>query len=186
MWMKRLRPRSRVFLVEPMEENIAVGRANFTRHDYDAVFIRSLVSKQHFGVDRFLNDRGYPHLEILHSDIQGYEVEMLEGCTESFRRRLIDYAFISTHSQILHDQVVGSLSAAGMRIEVSSGFNEETTSYDGFVFASRAELPQVVPNFSPIGRREILDSSPEKLVSYLSTTLHQNRVATAEEFKEAF
>lgn len=179
MWMKSVRPRAKVYLVEPMEEHIEIGQANFSRHGYDGNFIRSLVCKQHFVVDRFLEEHGYPRLDILHSDIQSYEVEMLEGCVESFRRRLIDYVFVSTHSQVLHDQVVASLSAAGMRVEISSGFDEESTSYDGFVFAIRAELPQMFPDFSPLGRREILQSNPEKLVSYLSTTLHDGTAATA-------
>jgi hypothetical protein len=179
MWMKRVRPRAKVFLVEPIEEHIKIGQANFNRHGYEGNFIRSLVCKQHFGVDRFLEERDYRRLDILHSDIQSYEVEMLEGCVESFRHRLIDYVFVSTHSQVLHDQVVASLSAAGMRVEISSGFDEESTSYDGFVFAIRAELPEMFPNFSPIGRREILQSKPEKLVSYLSTTLHEVAAQTA-------
>jgi hypothetical protein len=179
MWMKRLRARARVFLVEPMEENIAIGKANFLRHGYEGTFIRSVVGKTHFKVDEFLKERGYPRLDILHSDIQGYEVEMLEGAAESFRRELVDYVFISTHSQSLHDQTVAALSAYGMRVEISSGFDEETTSYDGFVLASRPALPAAFPGFSPLGRREIMNRNPEMLVSYLSEVLQSTRTATA-------
>jgi hypothetical protein len=175
MWMKHSRPRSRVFMVEPMEENIAAGRANFERHGYDGEFIRSLVCKEHFEVDGFLKGRGSPHLDILHSDIQGYEIEMLDGCTEAFERKSIDYAFISTHSQDLHDQVVEKLSACGMRVEVSSGFDQESTSYDGFVFASRTEKPQVFHGFIPMGRSDIPRRSPDTIVTYLSNTLYSAR-----------
>lgn len=169
MWMKKLRPRSKVFLVEPMSQNIDAGRANFARHGYEGEFIQSMVSKEHFTVDGFL--KGDLKLDILHSDIQGYEIEMLQGCTESFRRKQINYVFISTHSQVLHDQVVATLSSSGMRTEVSSGFDDETTSFDGFVFGSRVELPSVFLGFRPMGRREIAESDPEKIVSYLGETL---------------
>lgn len=70
MWMKRARPRSRVFMVEPVEENLAAGRANFARHGYDGVFIRSLVGRRSFRVDRFLRQQGFPHLDVLHSDFR--------------------------------------------------------------------------------------------------------------------
>ncbi len=179
MWMKRSHPRARVFLVEPDATNLEVGRANFARHGYDGVFIQAFVGRQHFRVDHFLGERGFPRLDILHADIQGFEVEMLEGCVESLHRGLIGYAFVSTHSQSLHDQVVAELSAGGMRIEVSSGFDFETTSFDGFVFASRAAEAPVFSAFSPIGRREILRSSPARLVSYLTSILHSARALCA-------
>jgi Methyltransferase FkbM domain len=175
MWLKRTRPNSKVILVEPVKENIDVGKANFKRHGFQANFILSPVDKHHFQVDRFLMELGYPRLNILHSDIQGYEVEMLQGATESFRRQLIDYTFISTHSQILHDQVIAALFELGMRVEISSGFDEETTSFDGFVFASSPAMSPVFPCFSPLGRREIMRSDPEVLVTYLSEILNAAR-----------
>lgn len=171
MWMKRARPRSRVFMVEPVEENLAAGRANFARHGYDGVFIRSLVGRRSFRVDRFLRQQGFPHLDVLHSDIQGYEVEMLGDCKESLERGLIDYVFLSTHSQQLHDQAAAILAESGMRIEVSSSFDGGSTSYDGLVFASRMQNAPVFSGFFPMGRREILLSKPEKLLSHLADVL---------------
>jgi Methyltransferase FkbM domain len=181
MWLKHVRPRAKVTLVEPVKKNIAIGRANFRRNGYEGNFIRSFVSRKGFTVDQFLRERNYPRLDVLHSDIQGYELEMLAGCVESFRRRLVDYVFVSTHGETLHHQVVAALTEAGMRVEISSACREETTSYDGFVFASRPELPPVFPNFSPLGRRQILNSNPEKLVEYLSKTLHERSLATVSE-----
>jgi hypothetical protein len=174
MWMKRRRPRSRVFMVEPEGRNLEAGRANFARHGYEGTFIQAFVGKGRFEVDRFMSEQGYPRLNILHSDIQGFEIEMLKGAGQSFSRQLIDYAFISTHSQGLHDEVVAELSASGMRIDASSGFDFETTSYDGFVFASRAALPPILPTFNPIGRLALLQRSPAELVSYLASQLRQH------------
>ena len=176
MWMKRRRPRSRVFMVEPERRNLEAGRANFARHGYEGTFKRALVGKGHFEVDRFMSEQAYPRLNILHSDIQGFEIEMMKGAAESFSRCLIDYAFISTHSQRLHDMVLTELSASGMRIEASSGFDFETTSYDGFVMASRPALPLIFPEFNPIGRRALLQSNPAELVSYLASQLHHDSV----------
>lgn len=177
MWMKRKRPRSRVFMVEPHARNLKVGQTNFARNGFEGTFIRAFVGKQHFTVDHFMHEQSLPKLNILHADIQGYEVEMLEGAAKSFEGRLIDYAFVSTHSEELHDKVVADLAAAGMRVEVSSNVDHETTSCDGFVFASRAELPPVFPGFNAIGRCEIVRSKPDKLVSYLSSLVRDNENA---------
>jgi hypothetical protein len=171
MWMKRARPRSRVFMVEPDARNLDAGRANFARHAFEGTFIRAFVGKGKFEVDRFMSEQGYPRLNILHSDIQGFEIEMLRGASESFSRGLIDFVFVSTHSQSLHDAVLAELSTAGMRIEASSGHAIETTSFDGFVLASRPVMPPVLPAFNPIGRVAILHSGPAELVSYLASQI---------------
>jgi len=171
MWMKRQRPRSRVFMVEPEARNLEAGRANFARHAFEGAFIRAFVGKGQFEVDRFMSEQGYPRLNILHSDIQGFEIEMLKGASESFSRSLIDFVFVSTHSQSLHEAVLAELSAVGMRIDVSSGPAFETTSFDGFVLASRPALPAVFPAFNPIGRLAILESSPAELISYLASQI---------------
>jgi len=179
MWMKRQRPRSQVFMVEPEARHLRAGRDNFKRHGYDGTFIRALVSSGHFEVDRFMSERSFPRLSVLHSDIQGFEVDMLNGAAESFARGLIDYTFVSTHSQGLHEAVLTKLSEAGMRIEVSSGFDFETTSCDGFIFASRTALPPVFPAFNPVGRIDIMECSCAELVSYLASRLpFDNATAT--------
>lgn len=149
---------------------------NFARHGYDGTFIQALVGTGQFELDRFMMEHGHPRLNVLHSDIQGLEVEMLDWAAESFRRGLVDQTFVSTYSQSLHDKVVARLGAAGMRVEVSSEFDFGTTSFDGFVFASRPALPPVFSEFAPLGRRDILNSSPDKLVSYLASRLHHDRL----------
>jgi Methyltransferase FkbM domain len=183
MWMKRMRPLATVFLVEPDAAGLEVGRENFARHGYDGTFIHARVGKQDFHVDDFLRERNYPKLDILHSDIQGYELEMLEGCVESLRRSLINYIFVSTHSELLHEQVIAFLSANGMRIEVTSGCDLQTTSHDGLVFASNMASPAVFAQFSPIGRCEILRSDPMKLVAYLSSVPHSGNIQSAQNYE---
>jgi hypothetical protein len=168
MWMKRERSTAQVLLVEPDPVNLEVGRVNFALNSFDGTFIHAMVGHGGFQVDPFLRSNGWPRLTILHSDIQGFESQMLDGCAETFGRGLVDYAFVSTHSQQLHAEVIGKLTAAGMRVEVSADFENETTSHDGLVFASRSELPAVFSAFVPIGRSEINKSSPERLLSYVS------------------
>jgi hypothetical protein len=170
MWLKQARPDATVYLVEPEAENIEAGKANFLRNGMAGEFIQDFVGRGHFQVDRFMRERGVDHLDVLHSDIQGYEMEMLEACTDLLKQRKITYAFVSTHSQQLHDDVMRVFRSFGYRVEVAADFDEETTSYDGFVFASSPET-RAIGEFHPLSRTQIAESSPEDLLRYLGRVL---------------
>lgn len=173
MWFIKSIPGGRVVLVEPDSGNLEVGRRNFEHNGLKGEFLQSLVGHGNFSVDGFLNDREIPRLSLLHSDIQGYELEMLDGAAEALRAGKIDYVFISTHTQNLHEEVVDRLQSHDYRVEVSSGYDEETTSFDGLVFASNKQLEPVFGDFKPMGRLEILKSSKEGRVRYLNEVLAQ-------------
>lgn len=55
----------------------------------------------------------------------------LEECGSTLSGRGVDYIFISTHSQQIHDNIVREISRFGYRVEVSSDLDNDTTSYDG-------------------------------------------------------
>jgi hypothetical protein len=96
-------------------------------------------------VDAFLESRNSKHLEILHSDMRGFEVEMLDGAARSLAQSRIDYAFVSTHSQELHYAVAERMKSFDYRIEISSNFDFETSSYDGLVFANFRRIWAIGP-----------------------------------------
>ena len=149
MWLKKARPSAKTVLVQAEEDNLAVGRANFDKNGYEGEFICAFVGKGQFAIDPFFQERGLSGLDILHSDIQGSELEMLDDAVNALGTHQITYVFISTHSQAIHLSVVSKLRRFGYRIEVSSDFDSETTSYDGLVFASS---PRVQPLFADFVR----------------------------------
>jgi hypothetical protein len=174
MWLLKLRPQALVIMVEPDKANLLAGMQNFERNGYvgyAAEFIRALVGRGHFGVDAFLQsrsqDKRLQHLDVLHVDIQGFEAEMLEGCHNTLTNLVVDYVFISTHSQQLHQQMIAELGRHGYRVEVSSDFDNETTSYDGFLFASSPRMKPLFTNFDAPGRTTINSSRPADLLQGL-------------------
>ena len=132
MWLKSMRPHSTVYLVESEPSNLASGMANFRSNGLKGEFIQDFVGKETFRVDNFLSRMNLDHLDILHADIQGYEVEMLDCCVDLLASARIDFVFISTHSQDLHENTIQLLQAANYRIEVTADFdNERTAGIDG-------------------------------------------------------
>ena len=167
LWLKARRPAATVIMVEPEPRNMAVGVQNFAFNGYQGEFINDFVGHGRFQVDGFLKSRNIDHLDILHADIQEYEMQMLEGGGSSLARHAVDYVFISTHTQQLHQQVVDTLSGHGYRIEVSSDFDSHTTSCDGLVFASSPKARQLFDCFRPLGRVAVAESTPDQQLRYL-------------------
>lgn len=174
MWLKLAHPDASVHLVEPELQNIQAGKDNFELNGFTGEFIQAFVGKDQFGVDQYIAEKGIPKVTILHSDVQGYEVEMLEDCSKSLESRIIDYLFISTHSQGLHLEVVRRLESFNYRIEVSSDFDYETTSCDGFIFATSPSIEPIFKEFMPISRVGIAEAQPDFLVDYLVNILLAN------------
>jgi len=171
MWLKHARPKAEVILVEPDPACLKTGQDNFARNGLKGEFIKAFVGKGKFEVDAFFRDRKIKHLDILHADIQGFEVEMLQGAESVLAKRRVDYLFIATHSQPLHYEVVDRVKAQGYRVEISSDFEEQSTSFDGFVFASSPEVEALFGEIEVMGRPEIASRRPADVLHALKSHL---------------
>jgi hypothetical protein len=164
MWLKKARSTATAIMVEPDPSNLAVGKANFARNGFDGEFIEAAVAKGDWELDPFLRSRGISHVDVLHVDIQGHEAALLDGGRDSLGKLLVDYLFVSTHSQLLHQKITSELAGFGYRIEVSSDFDDDTTSFDGFVLASSPKAKQIFRDFTYTGRTKIVTSRPDQLL----------------------
>jgi len=167
-------PAAKCFMVEPSCVNMNCGLNNFSINKFSGEFIKAFVDNSGFKIDRFVNERQLPVIDILHADIQGYEAEMIEGASNSLEKRIINYIFVSTHSQDLHSTVVDRLGFAGYRIEVSSDYDFHTTSCDGFVLASSPAVSPVFNCFYPLGRVDIANAAPDILVNSIFSAMKQS------------
>jgi Methyltransferase FkbM domain len=153
IWFKTVLPNSNCFCVEPDETNLDWGRRNFELNGQVADFTRAYVgplprngSPPTISVDSFIETKQIKHIDILHSDIQGFELEMLEGAKNSFSRRVVDYVFISTHRHALHYRCLEKLAKYGFRILADADLLE-SHSLDGLIVAARNGLncPAQIP-----------------------------------------
>lgn len=113
LWLQQVRPASRCCLVEPNASNMMYGKKNFALNNAKGEFLQAFIDRQAGGrvegvpvvsVDALMEKFNLEHLSILHADIQGYELPMLEGAQKTLSLQKADYVFISTHGDQLHKQ----------------------------------------------------------------------------------
>ncbi|MEX1027720.1 MAG: FkbM family methyltransferase [Candidatus Paceibacterota bacterium] len=138
---------ARAFLIEPDEANLRIGKRNFELNaasgDFTHAFVGQTTNENGrpptVSVDDFTAQKAIEHVTILHSDIQGHEVDMLHGAQRLFDERRLDYVFVSTHGLRLHNQCLRFLKQNRFTI-IGSADRFESYSLDGVIVARRSEL----------------------------------------------
>lgn len=136
-------PSAHCYLVEPSLRNLIAGKINFELNGRDGHFsqlsIGDTVTESQTTVDTFCDKHDIKLLDILHADIQGFELKMLHGASHMLRSGRIHYIFISTHSQELHYACCEELEKNGYTILASADL-DETFSWDGLIVAKLASI----------------------------------------------
>jgi hypothetical protein len=159
MWFCQVIQNAKVFLIEPSEENLAIGQRNFRKNRFYGDFSRAYVGtkpQEHpdgariVTIESFLQEKGLARVNLLHADVQGHELEMLQGARSLLESRDVDYLFLSTHTMELHVECAEFLDKKGYRVLVSVDL-EESHSLDGLLVACS---PQVTPPpFAPPSKK---------------------------------
>jgi hypothetical protein len=131
------------YMIEPGKSNIEYGVNNFRKNKKKGHFTNAYIGENDginadgvpiVGIDSFVARHNISHINILHSDIQGYEYEMLCSARKSIAANKIDYFFISTHGDDVHHQCLSFLREANFIIICEAG-EKDTYSVDGLIVA---------------------------------------------------
>jgi hypothetical protein len=144
MWFARDIKDSKCVMIEPDPHKMNFGKLNFRMNalagTFDAGYITDKTNLTpaipFYSVDFLIEKHKITHLNILHSDIQGFELKMLEGCATALHDGTIDYFFISTHSNELHRECIESLRSFNYAILCDANL-DESYSVDGLIVAKR-------------------------------------------------
>jgi hypothetical protein len=147
MWFAANIPDSTCVMIEPDPHKINFGKLNFKLNGLRGVFDLGFIMKDtnlnknipEYSVDYLLEKHSIEYLHLLHSDIQGYELDMLKGATKAFQQNKIGYIFISTHSHELHYQCKEFLQTHSFKILVSHDLNQ-TSSWDGLLVGKSSSI----------------------------------------------
>jgi FkbM family methyltransferase len=177
MWFQHEVKGANNYLMEPMPEPLEWGRRNFRLNGMQGDFTRAAVGSEsktevdfehwdgkqyelpQISVDGFFEVKEIDRLAILHSDVQGAEYEMLLGARRFLDRRAVDYVFISTHAEHLHQECMYLLRDFGYQI-CAQHTPAESYSVDGLIVASS---PDGDPLEVKISKRRSFESMRKKM-----------------------
>ena len=146
MWFQKEISDGESFLIEPAQDRLDVGRRNFELNGFDGKFFQGEIGPEGIDFKQFLIDQDIHHLDLLHADIQGFELFLLESITSLLEANKISYLFLSTHTQQLHISCLQLLKNHNYKILASADFDHETYCYDGVIVARN----QLVAGLEPI------------------------------------
>lgn len=101
-------------------------------------------------LDHYVHANRIEFLDLLHSDIQEQELNMLQGAKRVFEERRVGFVFVSTHSDKVHGQCRDWLEAAGYGV-IAEHSRADSFSGDGLIVAKNPDCPG--PQDIPLSRR---------------------------------
>ncbi len=184
MWFQKAIPGARNFMIEPAKSSIQCGMKNFAlnglKGDFTQAFIGCTSSAdwqqpelrakmedvRQLCIRDFVAARGLDQIAILHSDIQGFEYDMLSGCGDLLDKKKISFFFISTHSLKVHFQCRAHLERKGYSI-IAEHTPKESYSEDGLVVASASAsvIAPVEISKRPVSARQKLKAAAFKMMT---------------------
>ena len=114
MWCQQAMPQAKCYMVEPEKTNLYYGKENFKINACRGTFLHAGVGKvvdqvnNIITVDYICDRHNISYIDILHVDIQGFEMDMLQGAEATLSQDKVGYLFLSTHSNELFSQILRS------------------------------------------------------------------------------
>lgn len=122
-------------------DGIQRAKGNFAMNKLNGEFMEAYIGKENphspvriSNVDEIADFFKLDFIHILHCDIQGFELEMLETMPHQLQKNGIGYVFISTHSNDLHYSCIEFLQNNGFSILCHADL-DKSFSEDGLIVA---------------------------------------------------
>jgi hypothetical protein len=133
-------PNGKAYCVEADPNYMYQGQRNFELNEMSADFTCGYVGDNAITVDGFCQEKNIDRLDILHADIQSFELQMLYGAPKMIGEHRIDNIFVSTHTQELHYECLRILQNYDYKIATSVDLNESFCC-DGIIVAQSKNVP---------------------------------------------
>jgi FkbM family methyltransferase len=120
LWFKQRLPHGRAFMVEPDPAYLDVGRRNFELNGFEGTFHQAAIGRAKAapapfecesdgqtrpvpveGLASILDRFQLPHVDVLFSDIQGFEWPLLDGGRDVLASGRIRFLVVSTHHHVI-------------------------------------------------------------------------------------
>ena len=150
LWFLKMNPTAACYMVEPERLNLFYGKQNANINKLKGNFIHAGIGDKESSqknvttVDAICKRNNIEFLDILHADIQGFELDMLKGSKKMLSENRVGYIFISTHSNELHEDCYQHLQNKYNFELVASANLDESYSWDGILLMKN-------PNYTKLG-----------------------------------
>ena len=164
LWAKSRIPATRIVLLEPDLNDLAVGQRNLELNGVEAdITIQAAIGEAHgtsvslrwesdgelhdtpqVRIDGMMADHRLSRIDLLLCDVQGAEVAALHGAAKTLSERRIRFLVLSTHHHritgdpLTHQRCVQILEQAGVHF-IAEHSVSESSSGDGLIVASADE-----------------------------------------------
>jgi len=152
MWFNKDVKNANNYMIEPDKVNLKCGTNNFKLNNMKGHFTHGFIGKESSNlegtpmicIDDFVKEKEIKHIDILHSDIQGFEHDMLLGSEKTIASNKVSFIFVSTHTSPkgVHQKCIDFLKNHNYPIIVDVDL-DNTFSADGLIVA---HSPQVTWN----------------------------------------
>jgi len=158
-WFKSVFPNGQVICAEPHTKNLEIGKSNIKLNHYDNVSFYhafsgdprrvkrllendsdNVFSKEFLGVTDLFEIHNLKKLDLLHMDIQGAELDVLEESLHILETKKVKFLIVSTHihyisgDPLTHQKCLELIHASGGRILAEHDVHE-SFSGDGLICA---------------------------------------------------
>lgn len=184
LWFQKAVENAKNFMIEPARAALECGRRNFQLNGMRGDFTLARIGRSSSAgwktsgavaanaeppticVRDFVKGKGIEQVTLLHSDIQGFEYEMLQGCGDLITSRQIEFVFISTHNLRRHFQCLKYVARNGYTI-IAEHTPKESYSEDGLIVgaASPSAVPRVQISKKPVSARQKLKAAAFRLLA---------------------
>jgi FkbM family methyltransferase len=169
LWFQTCVAQAKTFMIEPDPNNLETGRRNFALNRCSGAFFNLRVANVSgqaepfqcesdaivrpvptIAMDDFIEQNTIDFVDLLLADIQGAELQMLEGARKSIAEGKIRFLVVSTHHHsisrdpILHQRCLQFLKDEGAHI-IACHSVSESYSGDGLIAASFLSADRSIP-----------------------------------------
>lgn len=147
IWFNKTIKGANNFMIEAEIPQLMYGKYNFKINKCKGTFYQAFIDSYSddckgvkiTSIDDFVSLKELTHINILHSDIQGLEENMLKGAKKALSEKLIDFLFISTHDNSIHERCIEILNSFNYVIVTSINI-DESFSVDGLIVACSPKI----------------------------------------------
>ena len=141
IWFNKIIKDAVNYCIEPEAGNLNIGIDNCKLNDVEADFTLGFIGNSggEIKISEFVKEKKIDYIDMLHSDIQGYELHLLQDLVPLMKDKKIKYLFISTHSNDIHYEAIRIMEECDYRIIASADFDEQTFCMDGIIVACQKD-----------------------------------------------